>query len=796
MRTLDVGPANATAQAFGSSFSVERVSLLRELEDLSPDWDRLAKNYSPSSYFVSWTWAKTWWRSYGDAYELFVLVCRNDQQRIIGIAPFYRATGKSGIGPQARSLRLIGDGTDDVDGFGLLFDPQHEQTCRRAFLDWLAAHPEEWDLLDLNSMPEDSSSALDFLTQVRERGWVARPHWTHHCVVELPNTWDGYLQGLSRKTRQTWLRKIRQVEEEFSLRLRRCETRSEIDAGLDVVMDLHQCNWRSRGSDGKFDLASRRDFYRDICRIAGERKELDLWLLELDGVPRAARLGFLSHKTRHAVIAAMDPGFARHGVGTIAEALVIKTCIERGVGSYDFLAGDEPYKKECGAITKRYMNFKAARPYTSAGIALGAEGSMEDGKRWLRANMPDTFGLLQKAKSKSLRLVLPSAPETTPALQRLDRAAGIQLRVVRDHAGFTALRHDWNDQLQQSSASTIFQSWEWMDSWLRAYGEKDLMIIAGYAGQGLIGVLPLYVSAWPKPGRHSLRVLRLMSDDPDDAGGLGMIARRNYEQVFADAAVRRLLEAKDAWDALDLNVLAENAANATLLTTLRQRKFAIRERSAPHLVLPLLFSPDGLDSRHPGVVRSKRKLASRKVEYRRCFTRAEIEESLHDLFSLHSARWQSKGKSGAFATSARADFYRNISASMLPREQIDVWTMSLDGEVVAVEFGLIHEDVRYSLQAGFDPEHRKYKVGMLLDAKIIGSCIESGIRSYDFLSGDEGFKREWGAISQPYRSVRCAPRNTLGALWVRASSVKALRKMWALAKQRTILGEDPQQKLS
>src|SRR5207244_2268505 len=171
----------------------------------------------------------------------------------------------------------------------------------------------------------------------------------------------------------------------------------------------------------------------------------------------------------------------------------------------------------------------------------GAENSIEDGKRWLRATMPGTYGILQKAKKKSLRLVLTSAPASTLTPQHLDRA-DLQLRVVRDYAGFIALRREWSDLIRQSSTSTIFQSWEWMDSWQRAYGEKAVLIIAGYAGQDLIGCLPLYISAWPKPGRHCLRVLRLMADDPDDAGGLGLIARPDHEQGFADAAIQQLIE--------------------------------------------------------------------------------------------------------------------------------------------------------------------------------------------------------------------------------------------------------------
>src|SRR5438045_2479412 len=61
---------------------VEKISRWSELEKFSGDWDRLAAHFSPASYFVSWDWAKCWWRSYGDSFELFVHLCRDDDGNV------------------------------------------------------------------------------------------------------------------------------------------------------------------------------------------------------------------------------------------------------------------------------------------------------------------------------------------------------------------------------------------------------------------------------------------------------------------------------------------------------------------------------------------------------------------------------------------------------------------------------------------------------------------------------------------------------------------------------------------
>src|SRR6184192_3639119 len=77
--------AVATSVARHSALRVETISHWPELEKFAFDWDRLADHFSPASYFVSCDWADCWWRTYGDSYELFVLLCRDDDGRVIGI---------------------------------------------------------------------------------------------------------------------------------------------------------------------------------------------------------------------------------------------------------------------------------------------------------------------------------------------------------------------------------------------------------------------------------------------------------------------------------------------------------------------------------------------------------------------------------------------------------------------------------------------------------------------------------------------------------------------------------------
>lgn len=390
---------SVTGERPSAGYSIEAITSADGLRALEEDWRRLFAECAANNYFSSWEWADCWWQAYGKSHELFVLACRDADGKLAGVAPLYKASEKRDAGLQLRTLRWIGDGSDDADGFGIVVSEISAREVIQSTLDFIAAKKEGWDLLALNSMREESSVARELVSQTRERGWAASAQRTSHLEVELPSRWDEYLRSLSAKVRQTWNRKNRRVAQDFAVRLRKSEP-LQATRDLETVFMLHQKSWNAKGMQGKFADNRRKNFYRMLTEKASQSGSLDLWLLELDGVPRAARLGFRVGKTRHAMAAAMDPEFARYGVGTIVEAMVLKECIAQGVETYDFLAGEDAYKTECGVTRRRYLNLTVARPRTRAALWMTAANSISEGKEWMRSNLPRTFKMLKRTAAR------------------------------------------------------------------------------------------------------------------------------------------------------------------------------------------------------------------------------------------------------------------------------------------------------------------------------------------------------------------------------------------------------------
>ena len=57
-------------------------------EILQSEWNDLLQRSVSDRIFSTWEWQSTWWNAYHPG-ELWVIVCRDDGDRLLGIAPWF-----------------------------------------------------------------------------------------------------------------------------------------------------------------------------------------------------------------------------------------------------------------------------------------------------------------------------------------------------------------------------------------------------------------------------------------------------------------------------------------------------------------------------------------------------------------------------------------------------------------------------------------------------------------------------------------------------------------------------------
>src|SRR5689334_21294906 len=62
-------------------------------ETLKPEWNELLHRSASDCIFSTWEWQSTWWDAYHSGL-LWVIACRDDSGRLIGIAPWFIQTNE------------------------------------------------------------------------------------------------------------------------------------------------------------------------------------------------------------------------------------------------------------------------------------------------------------------------------------------------------------------------------------------------------------------------------------------------------------------------------------------------------------------------------------------------------------------------------------------------------------------------------------------------------------------------------------------------------------------------------
>jgi CelD/BcsL family acetyltransferase involved in cellulose biosynthesis len=200
--------------------------------------------------------------------------------------------------------------------------------------------------LDLVRVRPDSIAAAELVPAARRLGLPV--DFTPQDVtleLELPESWDDYLQGLSGKQRHELRRKLKRLREGAEYRLRAVVTAAEADAAISVFLELFRLN---RPEKALFMNAGMERYFRALAASLAACNQLRLFLLELDGATAAAAFCFQHGQTLYLYNNAYDDRFRSLSVGLLSKALSIRESIAAGLRVYDFLRGAEGYKQHLG----------------------------------------------------------------------------------------------------------------------------------------------------------------------------------------------------------------------------------------------------------------------------------------------------------------------------------------------------------------------------------------------------------------------------------------------------------------
>lgn len=194
---------------------------------------------------------------------------------------------------------------------------------------------------DLDSLPIEAAEPI---AKGLERGGVGVEMEQHTvaAVLELPASFDDYLTAIGKKQRHEVRRKRRRYEDSIGELI--YETHTEPCAALEEFFRLHRM---SGGAKGTFMTEEHERFFRDLLEIPGWR--IDVLRVPDEDRATAGLFLYVDDEGMYLYNSAYDPELRDASPGVAIIGAAIERAIGEGLGTFDFLKGDEVYKFRLGA---------------------------------------------------------------------------------------------------------------------------------------------------------------------------------------------------------------------------------------------------------------------------------------------------------------------------------------------------------------------------------------------------------------------------------------------------------------
>jgi CelD/BcsL family acetyltransferase involved in cellulose biosynthesis len=225
-----------------------------------------------------------------------------------------------------------------------------------------------WDNFALSSFDDRRIGTLidQFLPN---RYQIVRGESTPCPYVELPKTWEEYLEGRGRSTRRTIRSHLRKIESLPGYRLHFAPS-DEADQAIDTLLHVNSMRWKK-------DVRTWRKLYGELfsrCYASGRFQVAAMY----QGEALMAAQGFFIEHKRRTLVAYMigyNPAYAEFSPGVMLGAVSIRRAIEDGYCRYELSRGDQAYKLSLATAVRYTTNTTLRRRgVREAALNVGREG--------------------------------------------------------------------------------------------------------------------------------------------------------------------------------------------------------------------------------------------------------------------------------------------------------------------------------------------------------------------------------------------------------------------------------------
>jgi CelD/BcsL family acetyltransferase involved in cellulose biosynthesis len=325
--------------------------------------------------------------------------------------------------------------------------------------------------------------------------------------------------------------------------------------------------------------------------------------------------------------------------------------------------------------------------------------------------------------------------------------------VLETHSDCEPIETEW-DRLAALLRAPPFLYPGWICAWWRAFGKGEMCVLAVRRQERLAGVLPL---------RHR--------------GGLVASPTNWHSPLFG-----ALVEDREAAAALsaglfelqprrvDLSFLDPNAPGFEELTAGSGRYRAVTRTvmRSPYVEVDgdwESFLAGRSRNQRQGLRRKRRRLEERgRVSIEVIEGGDDLPAALEQGFALELSGWKGEKGTAILSSPETERFYREVASWASEHGFLRLAFLRLNDRPLAFNYCFEAEGRHYLIKPGYDEEFRELGPGAILTAEMIARTFRLGLKSYEFLGGEDDYKVRWATALRERLRTQLFATSVTGAL--------------------------------
>jgi CelD/BcsL family acetyltransferase involved in cellulose biosynthesis len=327
-----------------------------EFLNYKTEWCEALERSGDNHIFLTWEWLSTWWKHFGGE-RRFSLITVSDDEKLIAAAPLMSSKYKL-AGLKLKKMEFIGTPAADYQTF-LLADKKTE--CAKLIMDYASNKTSSWDCIEFKDVPEDSETIKILKTCSRKKLEFEERNVNICPYIILPNRFEDYFQELGPNWRRNMRRWGKKLKNDYRVNFYIHNDLDTLDEAMETFFNLHQIKWQSQKHAGVFSDQRFHDFHLEVAKSFAERGWLNLCFLAINDEPVSAIYAFKYRNKMFNYLTGFDPKYSEYRLGHLLFLYSIKNSIEHGLTEFDFMRGDETYKRRWNTLIRNNLEVRAIK---------------------------------------------------------------------------------------------------------------------------------------------------------------------------------------------------------------------------------------------------------------------------------------------------------------------------------------------------------------------------------------------------------------------------------------------------